>query len=154
MEAAEMNRTHDEVAIRTLLGRLVEAWGHGDADAYGDCFTEDATYVTFVGTLYEGRADVTEGHRALFDSFLKGTHLADQIIDIRFYGPGTAVVTSRGDTYKGKKPTKLGKTQTYTIVREADGHWRIAAFHNTKHQALMEAISFKFQPKTRPLADQ
>lgn len=32
--------------------------------------------------------------------------------------------------------------------REPDGHWRIAAFHNTKHNALMESISFRFAPGT------
>ena len=73
----------------------------------------------------------SRANRALWAKFLKGTRLADQILDMRFYGPDTAVVTSRGDTYKGKRPKKLTKIQTYTLVRESDGQWRIAAFHNT-----------------------
>lgn len=69
--------------------------------------------------------------------------------------PGTAVVTSRGDTYKGapKKPEDLSKTQTYTMVRQDDGGWRIAAFHNTKRQTVMERISFLMAPDTKPQAE-
>ncbi|WP_131817196.1 hypothetical protein [Nocardia salmonicida] len=52
-----------------------------------------------VGTHYQGRADVTEAHRALFSGFLKGSKLADSFLDIRFYGADVAIITSRGDRY-------------------------------------------------------
>ncbi|GAA4064871.1 SgcJ/EcaC family oxidoreductase [Actinomadura miaoliensis] len=141
--------------VCATLDALTEAWGRGDADAYGALFTDDATYTTYVGTHYQGRRDITEGHRALFGGFLKGTKLADSFLGIRFYGNATAIVTSRGDTYDGspKKPGELSKTQTYTLVRQDDGHWRIAAFHNTKRQPVMERISFLFSPDTRPQAE-
>jgi len=84
----------------------------------------------------------------LFDSFLKGTRLASEILGIRFHGAETAVVTTRGDTYKNK-PGKLRKLQTFTIVR-TNGEWRIAAFQNTMHKRLMEALSFRFRPDSRP----
>lgn len=113
---------------------------------------ENATYITFVGTYYLGRRDIVESHRILFGKYLKGTRLADEILDIRFYGPDTAVVTGRGDTYKAGRPKKLTKIQTYTLVRESDGRWRIAAFHNTKRKPLMEAISFKTAPGLIPAA--
>jgi uncharacterized protein (TIGR02246 family) len=70
--------------------------GAHDAEAYGALFTDDATYITFVGTCYRGRRDIVESHRALFGKFLKGTQLADEIIVIRFFGSGTAIVVSRG----------------------------------------------------------
>ncbi|MFF5532961.1 hypothetical protein ACFY71_10815 [Streptomyces cinerochromogenes] len=62
------------------------------------------------------------------------------------------MVTGRGDTYKGSRPRRLGKVQTYTLVREADGEWRIAAFQNTKRRPLMEAVSFRFAPGLVPAA--
>ncbi|SCF10992.1 conserved hypothetical protein [Micromonospora viridifaciens] len=138
-----------------VLDQLVDAWGRGDADAYGAVFTDDATYTTYVGTHYQGRRDITDSHRALFGGFVKGTKLADSYLDIRFHGPGTAIVTSRGDTYEGQRPqpAELSKTQTYTLVREDDGTWRIAAFHNTKRQPVMERISFLISPQTRPEAE-
>lgn len=147
-----MTTDRDRDAIAKVITSLVDAWGRHDADAYGDLFTEDATYITFVGTYYQGRRDIVESHRALFEGFLKGTRLADRILGIRFVGPGTAVVTGRGDTYKGSLPKKLSKVQTYTMARQPDGRWLIAAFHNTKHKALMEAVSFKLAPRLIPAA--
>lgn len=138
----------DEIAA--VLASLIDVWGRHDAEAYGRLFTHDASYITFVGTIYCGRHDIVESHRVLFNKFLKGTQLADEITDIRFFGADTAIVVSRGDTFKGKRPQKLSKVQTYTLVREGDGQWRIAAFHNTKHKRLLEAITFKFAPGTMP----
>lgn len=135
------------------LDALTAAWDRGDADAYGALFTENATYTTFLGTHYTGRRDLTEAHRALFSGFLKGTRLADSFLAARFYGTDTAIVTSRGDRYEGDRPAKLSKTQTYTLVRENDGIWRIAAFHNTQRQPIMERISFRFDPATEPEAE-
>ena len=95
------------------------------------------------GTRYRGRAEIVESHRALFARALRGTRIANEILDIRFYGPDTAVVTTSGDTYKGERPARLGKVQTYTIVRRPDGTWRIAAFQNTKRRPLLEEGSFR-----------
>ena len=147
------NATHDVAAITSVLNELVAAWERHDADAYGALFTPDATYITYVGTFYQGRQDIVDSHRTLFTGFLKGTKLADEVLDIRFHGPDMAVVNGRGDTYKGKRPHKLTKIQTYTLVRESDGAWRIAAFHNTKRRPLMESISYRFAPDLVPAAE-
>lgn len=135
------------------IAQMTAAWGRNDADAYGATFTENATYTTFLGTHYQGRADLTEAHRALFSGFLKGTKLADSFLDARFYGGNVAIVTTRGDRYDDKRPSELSKTQTYTLVRESDGQWRIASFHNTQRQPVMERISFLFDPATKPQAE-
>jgi uncharacterized protein (TIGR02246 family) len=137
--------------IAAVIASLVEAWDRHDADAYGALFTEDASYVTFIGTSYRGRRDIVASHRALFEGPLKGTRLASGIDDSRCFGPDTAVVTGRGDTYKGKPPPVLAKVQTYMLVRAADGAWRIAAFHNTKRKPLLESVTFMLAPGTRPL---
>ncbi|WP_410585414.1 SgcJ/EcaC family oxidoreductase [Amycolatopsis sp. lyj-108] len=150
-----MTTQGDKAAITAVMAEMNRAWARNDADAYGALFTQDATYVTFVGTYYSGRADIVECHRALFAKFLKNTKLAGEITDIRFYGPDTAVVNGRGDTYKGAaapRSSKLSKVQTCTFVREADGQWRVAAFQNTQRKALLEAISFKTAPGTIPAA--
>jgi uncharacterized protein (TIGR02246 family) len=145
--------TPDAAAVTAVLTELVAAWERHDADAYGELFTEDATYITYIGTYYRGRRDIVDSHRALFGGFLKGTRLADEILDIRFHGPDTAVVNGRGDTYKGTPPRTLSKIQTYTLVREDDGRWRIAAFHNTKRKPLLESISHRLAPALVPAAE-
>ncbi|MCW7940577.1 hypothetical protein AAW14_00495 [Streptomyces hygroscopicus] len=144
---------HDVAAVTSVLNGLVAAWERHDADAYGELFTQDATYITYVGTFYQGRRDIVDSHRTLFTTFLKGTKLADEVLDIRFHGPDVAVVHGRGDTFKGKRPRKLTKIQTYTLVRQQDDTWRIAAFHNTKRKPLMESISYRFAPGLIPDAE-
>ncbi|WP_157249378.1 SgcJ/EcaC family oxidoreductase [Nonomuraea typhae] len=141
--------TTDLTAIQDVIARSQEAWNRGDGAAYGACFTADATDVTFVGTLYQGGGEVGRAHQALFDSFLKGTKLTVEIVGIRRYGADAAVVVTRGDVAKGT-PKKLSKLATYTVVREADGQWRIAAVQKTQRKPLMEAVSFLFKPASKP----
>jgi uncharacterized protein (TIGR02246 family) len=145
-----MNTT-DTTAIRALVEFSQDAWNRGDGAAYGACFTADATDVTYVGTVYHGGEEIGRAHQALFDSFLKGTRLVVDILEIRCYGIDTAVVVTRGESSKGE-PKKLGKLATYTVIRDVDGQWRIAAVQKTQHKPLMETVSFKFQPATRPAA--
>jgi uncharacterized protein (TIGR02246 family) len=138
--------------MNELLEQMTAAWASGDGEAYGACFTEDATYVTFVGTLYQGRAEIARSHDALFKKFLKGSRLAYEIVSVRQLSEDVTLIVTRGDVQKGHRAVKLGKVQTYTLVRQADGKWLCAAFHNTQHKALMEAVSFKFAPETIPAA--
>ncbi|MFD9940975.1 SgcJ/EcaC family oxidoreductase [Nonomuraea sp. NPDC059023] len=128
--------------IQAVIQRSQDAWNRGDGAAYGACFTADATDVTFTGTVYHGGAEIGRAHQVLFDSFLKGTRLNVEIIETRTYGNDVAVVVTRGGRRK--------KLATYTIVRESDGEWRIAAVQKTQRKPLMEAVSFGFQPASRP----
>jgi uncharacterized protein (TIGR02246 family) len=139
----------DVQAVQGVLARVAEAWAAHDGTAYGAEFTEDASYVTFVGTTYRGATEIGDVHAVLWQKFLRGTKLAYEIKDLRVHGD-TAIVVTTGDTYKNRPPATLKKVQTYTLVRGADGAWRIAAFHNTKRAVLMEKISFRFAPRTIP----
>ncbi|MFB6614546.1 SgcJ/EcaC family oxidoreductase [Streptomyces sp. NPDC085524] len=145
----------DGEAVCATLDALTAAWGRGDAEAYGRQFTEEATYTTYVGSHYEGRSDITEGHRALFKDFVKDTKLAAAYLDLRFLGKDAAILTGRGDDYTGSRPApaELTKVQTYTLVRDTDGAWRIAAFHNTQRRNVMERFSFLYSPATAPKAE-
>jgi len=146
-----MTTATDQAAVTDLFRRLEQTWAAKDADGYGSLFTTDCTYTTWVGTAYQGRREIVQSHRALWQRFLKGTRLAGHRFEsVRFLTADVAVVTSRGDVYKGKRPRKLSKVQTCTVVREADGRWRIAALHNTKRHPLMEAISFRTEPRLIP----
>jgi len=141
----------ERAEITAVIADLIDAWARHDAEAYAALFTEDASYISYVGTYYQGRGDIEASHRTLWSKFLGGTKLADEILDVRFLGQDIAVVTGRGDTYKGAKPGKLSKIQTYTLTR-TDGRWLIAAFQNTKRSPLMEAVSFKVAPGLVPAA--
>ncbi|MFE6767084.1 SgcJ/EcaC family oxidoreductase [Streptomyces sp. NPDC057689] len=145
--------TEDTTAVHALLHRSAAAWAAGDGAAYGACFTEDATDVTYVGTVYHGGAEIGRAHQALFDSFLKGTRLDIDVVSLRFHGRGTAVAVTRGAVRKrGAGAGRPDKLATYTLVRRADGSWGIAAVQKTARRRLMEAFSFRMQPATRPAA--
>ncbi|MER6981397.1 SgcJ/EcaC family oxidoreductase [Streptomyces carpinensis] len=146
---AHSARDTDTAAIRTLLEESRTAWNRGDGTAYGRCFTDDATDVTFAGTVYRGGHEIGRAHQALFDGFLKDTELTVEITDVLFHGADTAVVLTRGDAGR-RRPKRLGKLATYTVVRESDGRWRIAAVQKTQRKRLMEAVSFRLRPDTRP----
>ncbi|MBY8855099.1 SgcJ/EcaC family oxidoreductase [Nocardia sp. CA2R105] len=146
-----MNATTDTADIRALIERSADAWNRGDGTAYGECFTADATDVTYTGTVYHDGAEIGRGHQALFDSFLKDTRLTVEITEIRRYGDDTAIVVTRGESSK-KAPKLLGKLATYTVVRDSDRQWRIAAVQKTQRKRLMEALTFTFQPDSRPAA--
>ncbi|MET9915475.1 SgcJ/EcaC family oxidoreductase [Streptomyces sp. NPDC006435] len=140
----------DTTEVRALLDRARAAWNRGDGTAYGDCFTDDATDVTFTGTVYRGGQEIGRAHQALFDTFLKGTELHLDVRDIRTHGPDTAVVVTRGEVSR-KPPRRLGKIATYTLVRTDRRGWRIAAVQKTRRKGLLEAVSFRLQPATRPV---
>jgi hypothetical protein len=50
----------------------------------------------------------------------------------------------------GERPRRWRKVQTYTLVPQGDGRWKIAAFQNTMRKPLMETISFRFKPANKP----
>lgn len=139
--------------VCAVIDSLTEAWADQDADAYGALFTPEATYTTFMGTHYQGRTDIVESHRALFDGPIGGTRLADAFLGIEFVAPEVAVVTTRGDTYEGDEPGELTKLQTYVVVRGDDDAWQVAAFHNTQRSPVMERIQFLFWPESAPAAE-
>ncbi|WP_318208032.1 MULTISPECIES: SgcJ/EcaC family oxidoreductase [unclassified Streptomyces] len=145
----------DGEAVCATLDALADAWERGDADAYGRQFTENGTYTTYIGSHYEGRADITESHRALFKGFLKDSKLASRYLDMRFLTKDVAVLTSRGADYTGDKPgvDELSKVTTFTLVRDTGDTWRIAAFHNTERSNVMERFSFLYAPDTAPKAE-
>src|SRR4051794_12907304 len=109
-----MTTQSDHAAIQAVLQQSQEAWNRGDGTAYAACFIDDATDITFVGTVYRSAAEIGRAHQALFDSFLKNTKLSLEILHIRRYGADTAVVLTRGDVGK-RTPRRLGKLATYTL---------------------------------------
>ena len=61
----------DVAALRELFAHTIEAWGRGDAEAFGAAFTEDADYVIYTGTHYRGRRKIVDVHDALWARLLQ-----------------------------------------------------------------------------------
>ncbi|GJM74992.1 hypothetical protein HMSSN036_72080 [Paenibacillus macerans] len=89
------NREKDLDAIRELFTALNEAWNNGDGTAYGECFTEDADYVTFIGQHLKGRKQIAEVHQWLFNGPLRGSKMESNFtsdLQPRYITPDVAVV--------------------------------------------------------------
>ncbi|MET3803134.1 hypothetical protein ABIB25_000118 [Nakamurella sp. UYEF19] len=69
---------------------------------------------------------------------------------MRTLAGGTTVVLARGDVAK-PRPKRLTKVQTYVVIDGPEG-LHIASFQNTKRKPLMESLSFRTAPQTRPVA--
>lgn len=142
----------DEQAIHKVLERsIVEAWNANDAEAFGAFFTEDADYIVYFGKRLQGREAIVAEHREVFATFLKGSKLYSDVTDVRFLSPGIAVAHTLGTstTHGGRKPpASRNAIQTFVLVKQPDGAWRITAFQNTRIKS-MKLLMFlaRFMPK-------
>jgi uncharacterized protein (TIGR02246 family) len=116
--------------VGAFLDRVRTAWDAGDAHAYGQQFTEDASYVIFRGDALLGRAAIERAHDELF-RWRPGTRMAVAPIDVRPLGPDTAVVVTVGGIGTGDA-VGYDKFQTLTLHRDGEGTWRCVAFQNTE----------------------
>jgi len=123
-------------SVEDTLTSLAAAWNDGDATAYADLFTPDATYVIFDGTVVRGRAAIEEGHRALFAGPLRGFRMEPPTaaVPVRYLGAGVAHVLATGGTRppgQEELPSDRASVVSFVLVRDGED-WRIAAFQNTR----------------------
>ncbi len=135
------NPEKDMQAMGDLFARLSHAWNEGDGYAYGECFTDDADYVTFMGQHLKGRKQIAEVHQWLFNGPLKGSRLESSAIsDLRprFVTPEVAVVHAHGEAKLSETQSDSGdrdSINTNVLVKQ-NGTWKITAFHNCRIQQM------------------
>jgi uncharacterized protein (TIGR02246 family) len=120
------------------LDRLKAAWNAADAHAYAAEFTEDATYVTFIGTMLSGRGEIESVHAEIFDKWLKGQKMGVKTLVTRQLNDRTASIVTAGGLAREGETLVYDKLQTFTLVRR-DDRWMCAAFQNTKMNAETQA---------------
>jgi uncharacterized protein (TIGR02246 family) len=124
----------DEAAIRALFERSAQAWNRGDGNAFAAICTEDADYIDVTGTRTKGTAAIAESHQRMFDTFMKGSILEGQLIDMRYLAPdvilahGTGAVRLQGQEVA---PADRQSIATYVLVKR-DGQWLLTAFQNNR----------------------
>jgi uncharacterized protein (TIGR02246 family) len=131
---AEQERAADERAIRALHGRVLDAWGAGDGEAFAAPFSDDALFIGFDGSLMRGREQIASTHQEVFDRWMKGTRLVEERTEVRFVGADVAIVHALGGTVMRSKsePTpERDSIQTLVAVRDAGG-WSFVSFQNTR----------------------
>ncbi|MFE6736961.1 SgcJ/EcaC family oxidoreductase [Microbacterium sp. NPDC057650] len=131
--------------IDEALDRIRRAWDAGDATAYAEEFTDDASYVIFAGLISTGRDEIRADHVPVFERWQRGSRMSMKVLDVRMLGEDAAVIVTEGGIGKGRGIRQAGdikhdKVQTYVLVREGD-RWRCAAFQNTKRNRLFAAVN-------------
>ncbi|OBE96294.1 SgcJ/EcaC family oxidoreductase [Mycobacterium sp. 852002-10029_SCH5224772] len=135
----------DESAIRTLIVQQVNGWVDGDPEAYAGVFTEDADYVTFLGTYHKGRDAIAASYVPLFRKLLKGTRLQIDVSQIRFLTPDVALIQAHATVAKKTRPRSRRNTRVNTSVAvRTEGRWLLASSHNTTHRRFAETLMAKF----------
>ena len=130
----------DRSPVDAVLAALATAWDGGDATAYGQLFTPDATYVVFDGTVLRGRPEIEDVHRWLFEGPLKGSRLSGMTpqppLPVRFLRPGVAHVVVSGAVTANEEPQPGPDRASVAsfVLLDTDEGWRIAAFQNTRVQ--------------------
>lgn len=129
----------DRSAVLAALDRVRAAWDAGDATALAAEFTDDASYVIFVGLHYLGRDAIRRSHLPVFEKWQRGSRMSMRVLDLRFPTPDVAVVLTEGGIgTRARIPHD--KVQTFVMVRDGDV-WRCTAFQNTKKQRLFMAVN-------------
>lgn len=135
----------DEDAIRALIDQQVAGWAAGDPEAYAGVFTQDADYVTFLGSHYKGREAIAASYVPLFRKLLKGTRLQINVSQVRFLTPDVALIHATAAVVKKPRQRNRRNARVNTSVAvRTDGRWLLAASHNTTHRRLAEALIAKF----------
>lgn len=124
---------------------MVDAWGRGDARAYAEQFTEDATYVIFAGSVSVGREAIYRDHVPVLTKWQKGSTMRVVVRSVRHLTDDVAVVLTEGGVSKGRR-NPLNKTQTFVFARQPSGEWLCSAFQNTKKNRLFAWVSRRSSP--------
>jgi uncharacterized protein (TIGR02246 family) len=126
--------TDDEKQIRALHERVLEGWNRGSGAAFAAPFSEEARFVGFDGSLFEGRREIAGSHQELFDRWMKGSRLVGECTDVTFVRDQVAVVHAAGGTIaRGKSEPAPERDSIQTLVAVRDGDtWSFVAFQNTR----------------------
>ena len=110
-----------------VLDQLCDAWNAADSSAYARLFTEDATYVIYLGTPLMGRPEIERLH---VHPLGRGTRMKIKVLSIKALTDDVTVVLTIGGVGKGAV-IPYDKVQTLTLVRQND-RWMCTAFQNTE----------------------
>jgi uncharacterized protein (TIGR02246 family) len=134
----------DEADIQRLLARLGEAWGRGDADAFGARFRNDGTFTNANGAFFAGRDAFNRRHDDVFRGVFRNTQSVMTIRKLRLVRPDVAVVdvdvklsgsNLRPPGIQTEADGSLRSCLLMVLVKE-EGEWWISAYHNVWRAAL------------------
>lgn len=130
----------DDTAIRAIVQDEIAAWNRGDAVAYSRHFAADGTFTNIAGQFFVGYEAFLKQHEVIFAGRFKQTTLQQDVVSLKFVGPGVAVVevltsvagVAAGQLAPGTTADASGRLRTrlLQVVAKQDGAWKVVAYHN------------------------
>jgi uncharacterized protein (TIGR02246 family) len=126
------SRSEDEAAIRAIVSRLQEGWNAGSGKVFAEPFAEDADYVIINGRRIKGRSAIEAGHRQIFATIYKNSHISPSVQSVRFFSDAIAIAHIEWRLkYFEDAVARDGRAMNSMVLAKENGKWSIVAFQNT-----------------------
>ena len=154
--AQQTGAATDEQAIRHVITEMTEGFNSHDGRAASRMYMPEARLVTVRGEVMEGQAAIEKGLTSIFETRAQTATHRTLNVSIRFLRPDVALVhvTNELSGLVAPDGAALPSHQELSlrVLAKQDGHWQVAAFHNTARQSIKERMSFRLAPETMPAA--
>jgi uncharacterized protein (TIGR02246 family) len=119
-----------------VLAWLEKAWNDADGEAFGACYTADATFVTIRGAHFAGRDTIADGHAGILGSIYAGSINRMELISAREIADGVVVSIARSTLDCPAGPLAgVHQAMSTSVITRQDGTWLVATTHNTLVEA-------------------
>jgi uncharacterized protein (TIGR02246 family) len=131
MTTQTMTNSSQSESVLSVIQAVDDAWAAGDADAFADLYTNDAT-VVLPGTHTWNNDDIRTTVAAAVAGPFKGSRVLDEPQSVRFLGPDIAVVITEGGVLMAGQ-TELAAERLVRatwVLTKRDEQWQVAAYQN------------------------
>jgi uncharacterized protein (TIGR02246 family) len=118
--------------VLSVIHAVYDNWAAGDADAFAELYTDDATVVQ-PGVHKKNKGEIRTTMAAGFAGPLKGSRVLDEPQSVRFLGPDTAVVITEGGVLmagQAELPAERLVRATWVLAKQNE-EWFVAAYQNS-----------------------
>jgi uncharacterized protein (TIGR02246 family) len=134
--AQEKDSTASETVIKSIIQKQEEEWNRHDFKAFCNFYTDDATFINYIGMFWKGKKEIEAHFDAITDCCLASTSVKLDFKDLRFLSPDIAVAQSEETIVADKAYNipdhnyKQGETEykmiTQVFIKE-NNEWKITA---------------------------
>ncbi|WP_018628936.1 SgcJ/EcaC family oxidoreductase [Niabella aurantiaca] len=126
----------DEQIINAKMEKMGAMFQNPPRALFEELFMEDCDYITFNGKHLKGIEENFHTHLQLSGlKIFRGATLETASVQIKFRGPGTAVVIATGGIkfrWQKQLPKSRRSINTTVFIRQQNGDWKIASFQNSR----------------------
>ena len=133
VEDTTVDHEQDVAAITQVIADIETGFNTNDPDLSVAHFPHNASAVNVAGLQLDGRDALLDAHRRELAGPLRDEHARYEVRDVTFLRPDVALAHKRARAVDADgEPIDVGHEMValYVLVKE-DGHWWVAARHNT-----------------------